>query len=94
MLADPLFTLAMALNVYLTFFRRYSAEQLRALDMKYVVACYGIPFIPAFTYFFLRTSAGVRGYGPAIVRDTPSPPFNTVSLSFAILCLHTSNGIL
>lgn len=67
MIADPLFTLAMALNVYLTFFRRYSAEQLRAMDWKYIVFCYGVPFPPALAYLFLKNQNGVRVYGPAMV---------------------------
>ena len=67
MLADPLFTLAMALNVYLTFFRRYSTEQLRGMDWKYIVFCYGAPFVPALACFFMKDGAGVRVYGPATV---------------------------
>lgn len=67
MFADPLFTLAMAFNVYLTFFRRYSTEQLRAMDWKYIVFCYGVPFVPALTYLFIKNEAGVRVYGPATV---------------------------
>ena len=67
MVADPMFTLAMALNVYLTFFRRYSAEQLKSMDWKYLVCCYGAPFVPALTYLFLRDHAGVRVYGAATV---------------------------
>lgn len=67
MLADPLFTLAMALNVYLTFFRRYSTEQLRGMDWKYIVFCYGAPFVPALACFFMKDGAGVRVYGPATI---------------------------
>ena len=71
MIADPLFTLAMALNVYLTFFRRYSADQLRSMELKYLIMCYGLPFPPALTYLFLRDSSGVRVYGPATVGEAP-----------------------
>lgn len=67
MIADPLFTLAMALNVYLTFFRRYSAEQLRTMEWKYLLVGYGVPVIPALTFLFLRSSRGQRAYGPATV---------------------------
>ena len=73
MIADPLFTLAMALNVYLTFFRRYSAEQLRSMEWKYLIMCYGLPFPPALTYFFVRNSSGVRVYGPATVGEEFHP---------------------
>jgi hypothetical protein len=47
--ADSLWTLAMACNVYLVFFKKYSSAQLRKLELKYFIACYGIPSIPAIT---------------------------------------------
>ena len=65
--ADALWTLVMAMNVYLTFFRKYGADQLRGLEWKYFVFCYGIPFIPSFAYFFIRTSSRGRIYGGAVV---------------------------
>jgi hypothetical protein len=66
--ADALWTFAMACNVYLTFFHQYNSDQLRRLEWKYVVGCYGLPFIPAFVYFFIHTPARGRVYGSAIVR--------------------------
>ncbi|GLI79085.1 hypothetical protein PoHVEF18_007410 [Penicillium ochrochloron] len=57
----------MACNVYLTFFRQYNSDQLRRLEWKYVVGCYGLPFIPAFVYFFIHTPARGRVYGSAIL---------------------------
>lgn len=66
--ADALWTFAMACNVYLTFFHKYNSDQLRRLEWKYVVGCYGLPFIPAFLYFFIRTPARGRVYGSAFVR--------------------------
>lgn len=65
--ADALWTFAMAFNVYLTFFRKYNSEQLRRLEWKYIVLCYGLPFIPAFTYFFIRSPSRGKIYGSAIV---------------------------
>ncbi|CAI7652987.1 unnamed protein product [Penicillium viridicatum] len=65
--ADALWTFAMACNVYLTFFHKYDSEQLRRLEWKYVLCCYGIPFIPAFAYFFIQTQARGRIYGSAIL---------------------------
>lgn len=65
--ADALWTLAMACNVYLTFFRKYNAEQLRALEWKYMIFCYGIPFLPAFSYFFVQSTARGKVYGSATV---------------------------
>jgi hypothetical protein len=65
--ADALWTLAMACNVYLTFFKKYNAQQLRALEWKYMIFCYGVPFIPAFTYFFIQTPGRGKVYGSASV---------------------------
>ena len=57
----------MACNVYLTFFHKYSATQLRQIEWKYVLFCYGLPFVPAITYVFIRTNARGPIYGPADV---------------------------
>ncbi|KAI9811099.1 MAG: hypothetical protein M1826_003320 [Phylliscum demangeonii] len=65
MIADPWWTLMMACNVYLAFFRRYTAEQLRAMEWKYLLLCYGGTAIPALVFLFVRSSNGVRPYGPA-----------------------------
>lgn len=69
--ADALWTFAMACNVYLTFFHKYDSEQLRRLEWKYVLCCYGVPFVPAFAYFFIQTQARGRIYGSALVSRTP-----------------------
>ncbi|KAJ5482520.1 hypothetical protein N7475_001332 [Penicillium sp. IBT 31633x] len=63
----------MACNVYLTFFHKYNSEQLRHLEWKYVFCCYGVPFIPAFAYFFIQTQARGHVYGSAIVSTPRSP---------------------
>lgn len=63
--ADALWTLAMAFNVYLTFFRKYNAQQLRSLEWKYMIFCYGLPFVPAFVYFFVQSSSRGKVYGSA-----------------------------
>ena len=57
----------MATNVYLTFFRKYDAQALRALEWKYFVICYGLPFLPAFAYFFIKTQKRGKVYGDAVV---------------------------
>lgn len=74
--ADALWTFAMACNVYLTFFHKYDSEQLRQIEWKYLLFCYGLPLIPAFVYFFIKTEALGRVYGSAIVYLPllPSPP--------------------
>lgn len=75
--ADALWTFAMACNVYLTFFHKYNSEQLRQIEWKYVVCCYGLPFIPSFIYFFIHTQARGWVYGSATVR----PPIEPRTLS-------------
>ncbi|KAJ5722065.1 hypothetical protein N7488_000100 [Penicillium malachiteum] len=67
MSADALWTFAMACNVYLTFFHKYDSDQLRRLEWKYLICCYGLPFIPAFVYFFIQTQERGRVYGSAIL---------------------------
>ena len=84
--ADALWTFAMACNVYLTFFYKYDSEQLRRLEWKYFLFCYGLPFIPAFTYFFIESDALGRIYGSAIVSLPNFPPLHP----FTWLILHTS----
>ena len=43
----------------------WSARRLRKMEIPYLVVCYGLPFIPAFSYLFIRDKSGVRVYGDA-----------------------------
>ena len=61
----------MAFNVYLIFFHKYTVEQLRAMDWKYLLGCYGASFIPAFVYIFVDTKSRGKVYGPAVVSQVP-----------------------
>lgn len=61
----------MAVNVYLTFFHRYSASQLRSLEWKYLLACYCIPFVPALVFIFIKTEERGHIFGSAVV-STPT----------------------
>ncbi|KAL4747586.1 hypothetical protein BDW72DRAFT_182409 [Aspergillus terricola var. indicus] len=79
--ADALWTFAMAFNVYLTFFRKYNSEQLRRLEWKYVMLCYGLPFIPAFTYFFIRTESRGKVYGSAILWCWVAPSWDFLRIA-------------
>ncbi|KAI2471878.1 family A G protein-coupled receptor-like protein [Annulohypoxylon bovei var. microspora] len=63
--ADALWTLAMAFNVYLTFYHKFDAARLRKMEIYYLLLCYGIPFVPALTYVFVRTEKSGRMYGNA-----------------------------
>ena len=58
-------TFAMALNVYLTFYYKYGAAELRRLEKYYFLCCYGLPFIPALAYLFVTTEAKGHMYGNA-----------------------------
>lgn len=66
--ADALWTFAMGCNVWLSFFRSYDASTLRKLEVRYLLACYGLPFIPAFIYLFISTNGRSKVYGSAVVR--------------------------
>ena len=65
--ADALWMLALATNVYLTFFHKYGETQLRALEWRYLLLCYGVPFVPALVYIFVHTAARGKIYGSATV---------------------------
>ncbi|KAL2863483.1 putative cAMP receptor-like protein [Aspergillus lucknowensis] len=79
--ADALWTFAMASNVYLTFFHKYSPEQLRRLEWKYLILCYGLPFIPAFVYFFIRSSSRGNVYGAAILWCWVAPSWDFLRIA-------------
>lgn len=59
--ADAFWALAMAINVHLTFYRKYDADGLRKMNGLYLAVCYGLPFIPAFTYPFIRGTWSIYG---------------------------------
>ncbi|KAI4219439.1 MAG: hypothetical protein L6R36_008322 [Xanthoria steineri] len=63
--ADALWNLAMAINVYMTLFRKYNAQQLRALEWKYQIMCYGLPFVVALSYLLIDSPKRGKIYGDA-----------------------------
>ncbi|KAG0647022.1 Cyclic AMP receptor 2 [Hyphodiscus hymeniophilus] len=63
--ADAYWTLAMAVNVYLTFYWKFDGEALRRLEKYYIMICYGAPFVPAFVYLWAKTPDKGRMYGNA-----------------------------
>ncbi|KAI9742790.1 MAG: hypothetical protein M1818_003519 [Claussenomyces sp. TS43310] len=65
LVADAFWTLAMALNVYLTFYYKFDAERLRSMEKWYLLVCYGLPFIPGFVFIWISQRNGVRVYGNA-----------------------------
>ncbi|EAS35151.3 uncharacterized protein CIMG_00505 [Coccidioides immitis RS] len=64
--ADALWNLCIAINVYLVIFRHYSIPELRKLEWKYFLFCYGFQFIPALVFLFINTESRGRIYGDAI----------------------------
>ena len=56
--ADAFWTLAMAINVYLTFYFKFDSRMLRRMEIPYFLVCYGVPMVPAIVYLFLRNSDG------------------------------------
>jgi hypothetical protein len=65
MAADALWTLAMACNVYLTFYHKFDADKLRSIEKWYFLGCYGVPFVPAFLYIWAHEPDKPRLYGNA-----------------------------
>lgn len=68
--ADAFWNLAMAINVYMTLFRNYKAEQLKSLEWKYHIFCYGVPFVISLVCIFIDTPSRGQVYGPAVVSTT------------------------
>ncbi|KAI4092491.1 MAG: hypothetical protein L6R37_007568 [Teloschistes peruensis] len=64
---DAYWAFCMAVNIYLVFFRGYSTKQLRGLDHKYFIACYGLSLIPAVAYLFVATEERGKVYGGAVL---------------------------
>lgn len=72
----------MAINVYLTVFKNYKAQDLRALELRYIAICYGGPFVVAFVACFCSSEAKGRIYGPAILWCWISPQWDTLRIAF------------
>jgi hypothetical protein len=66
-----MWSLAMAINVYLVFFKRFDAARLKRLYWIYAILCYGIPFIPAMVCLLLKPKNGAI-YGNATVIFPPT----------------------
>ncbi|OQU98190.1 hypothetical protein CLAIMM_04011 isoform 1 [Cladophialophora immunda] len=79
--ADALWTFAMACNVYLSFFRQYDASQLRSLEWRYLGACYGVPFIPAFVFLFVSSGDKGKVYGDAVLWCWVSTEWNALRIA-------------
>ncbi|KAG6029263.1 hypothetical protein E4U41_000441 [Claviceps citrina] len=79
--ADAFWTLAMAINVYLTFYFKFDAARLRQMEVPYLIGCYGLPAIPAVVFLFIRNSDGVRVYGNATLWCWISPEWDVLRIA-------------
>ncbi|KAF7180002.1 hypothetical protein CNMCM7691_009055 [Aspergillus felis] len=82
--ADSLWALAMAYNVYLAFFKHYDTRRLGMIEWKYVLFCYGVPFIPAFVYLFISSASRGKVYGDSVIAVFYGPVWFIVLLILAI----------
>lgn len=67
MQADPWWSAAMAINVYMVFFRGHNPTSFRRQLWVYNALCFGVPAVPAFICLLVRPS-GRPMYGDSIVR--------------------------
>lgn len=72
-IADVLWTLVMAINVFLIVYRRYDTETLRRLEWKYITVITTSTFIPALVFLFIRTDDKGPMYGSVTVCGAFSP---------------------
>ena len=70
-LADVLWTLAMACDVFLAVFHHYDAQALRRLEVKYIGVITTLVFTPAITFLFIRTPKRGHMYGSETVSAFP-----------------------
>jgi hypothetical protein len=66
----------MAVNIYLAFYRKYSAENLKKLEKWYFLLCYGLPLVVATVLSLIKSAERGRVYGPALV-STSGTPYHT-----------------
>jgi hypothetical protein len=79
---DCYWAFCMAVNVYLVFFRSYTVERLRSLDISYLLVCYGMAFIPAIAFVFISTKSNGPIYAPAVIWCWISPNWDWMRLVF------------
>jgi hypothetical protein len=65
MSADALWSFCMALNVYLIFYKGYSAKDLKDMEKWYFLLCYGLPLPLAVALLLVETEERGKIYGPS-----------------------------
>ncbi|GFF96835.1 LOW QUALITY PROTEIN: hypothetical protein IFM47457_11087 [Aspergillus lentulus] len=78
--ADSLWSFCMALNIYLTFYRRYTEEDIKKLEKWYFLLCYGLPLVLATVLISIKTDERGRIYGPALIWCSISGPWQFLRL--------------
>ncbi|KAJ5666471.1 uncharacterized protein N7477_008919 [Penicillium maclennaniae] len=79
-LADVLWTLAMALDVYLAVFHQFDGRALQQCEIKYVMAIAVFTFIPALIFLFIHTPARGPMYAGVIIWCSISSKWTLVRL--------------
>ncbi|KAH9211029.1 hypothetical protein DL95DRAFT_512152 [Leptodontidium sp. 2 PMI_412] len=79
--ADVLWSLAMAINVYLALFHHYDAASLMKLNRIYLIVCYGLPFVPAFVCLFISSKHRGKIYGDATLWCWISTEWGTLRIT-------------
>lgn len=79
---DAYWAFFMAINVYLVFFRGYTTERLKKFDVWYLLACYGLAFVPALVFIFISNPIQGYVYGPAIIWCWISPKWEWMRIVF------------
>ena len=70
MQSDPLWSLMLAINVYLCIFWHYDTARLKKLYWVYALVAYGLPLIPAIFCLVYQHKGLGRMYGNAQVHGT------------------------
>jgi hypothetical protein len=66
MQSDPWWSFAMAVNVYMVFFKAYRPTDFQKYLWLYCLVCFGVPGVPAFICLFYAPN-GQHMYGNATV---------------------------
>lgn len=71
----------MAVNVYLTFYRKFDAQMLRRMELPYLSICYGLPFAVALAFIFVSSPEKGRMYGNATLWCWISPQWDVFRIA-------------
>lgn len=66
--SDAFWIFCMAFNVYMTLFHQYTSRDLKKLEWRYFLFCYGVPFVPALVFLILTSEGTAKIYGSSTVR--------------------------